>query len=198
MASDDTANGGDAIDPSRWLDDYGDFLYRYAWSRLRDENAAEEVVQNTFLAGIRFHEQYTGHGSEQGWLVGILKRKIIDYVRVQAKHKATSSWQEGLDPTSMMFKANGFWKASAVSWAPAADANIEMSELWDVVRRCLETLPVGQADVFALSVMEEIESAEICRQLEITPSNFWVRMHRARLGLAKCVGSRWHDENSDD
>jgi RNA polymerase sigma-70 factor (TIGR02943 family) len=197
MTSDQTTNPGDAIDPSRWIDQYGDFLYRYAWSRLRDANAAEEVVQETFLAGVRYHEQYAGHGSEQGWLVGIMKRKIIDYVRAQVKHSGTASLEDDPDPSGQLFDANGDWKTNAVTWAPAPDEKIEMSELWDVVRGCLGTLPQGQADVFTLSVMEEMDSDEICRQLDITPSNFWVRMHRARLGLARCVGSRWNEDRGE-
>jgi RNA polymerase sigma-70 factor (ECF subfamily) len=68
-----------------------------------------------------------------------------------------------------------------------------MKELWQVVRECLRNLPQGQADVFTLSVMEEMDTDEICSELDITPANLWVRMHRARLGLARCVGARWHD-----
>ena len=59
------------------------------------------------------------------------------------------------------------------------------------MQHCLSHLPPGQADVFVLSVMEEMDSDEICRELEITSANLWTRLHRARLGLAKCVGSRW-------
>ena len=48
------------IDPTIWVDEYGDFLFRYANSRLRDPNAAEEVVQETFLAGVRYSAQFAG------------------------------------------------------------------------------------------------------------------------------------------
>jgi RNA polymerase sigma-70 factor (TIGR02943 family) len=193
MTSDQSV-GDTVINPSRWINEYGDFLYRYAWSRLRDANAAEEVVQETFLAGVRFREQYAGHGSVQGWLTGILKRKIIDYIRVSMKHHHVTSPEDDTDPGNRLFHAKGGWNASAMSWAPAADEQVELSELWDVVRGCLETVPKGQAEVFVLSVMEDMESSEICNQLEISQSNFWVRMHRARLALAQCVGSRWRDD----
>ncbi|MDG1897539.1 MAG: sigma factor-like helix-turn-helix DNA-binding protein [Fuerstiella sp.] len=52
-------------------------------------------------------------------------------------------------------------------------------------------MPKGQADVFMLSVMEEMDSDQICSELDISPSNLWVRLHKARLALAKCVGARW-------
>lgn len=184
-----------AIDPEQWVDEYGDYLYRYAMSRLRDPSAAEEVVQDTFLAGIRKQDQFAGTGSQRGWLMGILKRKIIDFVRARSRREQRFGEDE-LDPTALLFDENGRWKAGVLPQI-APDTQVESRELWGVVRECLKHLPAGQADVFVLSVMEEMESDEICKELEITSSNLWVRLHRARLGLAKCVGAKWFDgENS--
>ena len=191
-----SAEPSEAVDPDRWVDEYGDYLYRYAFSRLRDANAAEEVVQETFLAGVRYQEQFSGKGSIQGWLTGILKRKIVDHVRARNRQNRTSSWEDGPDLAEQMFDATGGWKPEAFSWSPTPEQKLEMSELWGIVQGCLEGLPKGQADVFMLSVMEQMDSDEVCRQLDISPSNFWVRMHRARLGLANCVGTKWNGEGT--
>lgn len=181
------------LNPEDWVDQYGDYLYRYAWSRLRDGNAAEEVVQETLLAGVRFSGQYSGHGSERGWLLGILKRKIVDYVRLRQRYdRDGTSIDDDADPSAMLFDKNGRWQAGSLQDAP--DKTVEAGELWNVVQSCLDQLPRGQADVFVLSVMEEMDSADVCDQLGITPSNLWVRLHRARLGLAKCVGAKWFSE----
>jgi len=179
------------INPSTWVDQYGDYLFRYAYSRLRDANAAEEVVQETFLAGVRYADQYSGRGAERAWLLGILKRKIIDFVRMRAKHNATSGYEDEADLTGQFFDAAGNWKPGVMGWSPAPNQKIEMEELWNVVKQCLKTLPQGQADVFVLSVMEDMDSVDICKELEISSSNYWVLMHRARLGLASCVGQKW-------
>ncbi len=184
---------GPKADPTRWVEDYGDYLYRYAYSRLRDGNAAEEVVQETFLAGVRYASQFAGRGSEQGWLTGILKRKIVDFVRRRMKDNRAAAYEDEHDPSAQMFDAMGNWKSGAIKFSPAPDQRQQSEELYNVVRQCLETLPKGQADVFVLSVMEEMDSDDICSELDISPSNFWVRMHRARLGLAKCVGAKWYD-----
>lgn len=183
------------VDPADWVDEYGDYLYRYAYSRLRDANAAEEAVQETFLAGVRYHEQFSGKGSEQAWLLGILKRKIVDFVRRRNKHNQTGPYEDELDPTVQLFDAKGSWRLGETPWSTSPDEGLQSQELWKIVKDCLTTLPSGQADVFVLSVMEEMDADEICKQLEITPSNLWVRMHRARLGLAKCVGGRWFEED---
>jgi len=178
------------LDPEQWIDEYGDYLYRYAQSRLRDPNAAEEVVQETFVAGVRYQDQFQGSGSERGWLLGILKRKIIDYVRMRARHAPHKMALDDVDPTAELFDENGRWKKGVLPDL-SPDRAMSARELWKIVRDCLQHLPKTQADVFVLSVMEEVETSEICSQLNITPANLWVRLHRARLGLAKCVGAKW-------
>ena len=65
-------------DPHRWVDDYADYLYNYAMARLRDEEQARDLVQETFLAALGKLENFEGRSSERTWLTGILKHKIID------------------------------------------------------------------------------------------------------------------------
>lgn len=181
------------LDPEEWVDEYGDYLYRYATSRLRDASAAEEVLQETFLSGIRHLEQFSGRGSQRGWLLGIMKRKIVDYIRQRSRYDRDHSYSNESDPSLRLFDEMGAWR-NVESLGASPDDKIESRELWQVVRECLQNLPVSQADVFTLSVMEEMDAEDICCQLDITPNNYWVRMHRARLGLASCVGSRWFQE----
>ncbi|WP_077027495.1 sigma-70 family RNA polymerase sigma factor [Fuerstiella marisgermanici] len=194
MNKKDPAAGPDKLPPDQWVGAYGDYLFRYAVSRLRDQNAAEEVVQETLLAGIRFQSQFAGKGSQRGWLMGILKRKIIDFVRRRDKHARDSKANPNADATDELFKENGFWKKGVATWSAVPDGNLESSELWEIVAECLKHLPDGQADAFVLSVLEEMDSDRICEALEITDTNLWVRLHRARLRLAVCVGSKWNDE----
>ena len=187
------------LNPETWVDEYGDYLYRYAYSRMRDANAAEEVLQETLLAGVRYSSQFTGKGSVRGWLIAILKRKIIDDFRRRKKHAHVGLGvdQDAFDPSAVLFDQQGNWKAGSFKWAPSPDRRLELSELSRVVQSCLKTIPQGQADVFVLSVMEEMDSKTVCEQLGISDSNLWVRMHRARLSLAKCVSEKWEGENCD-
>jgi RNA polymerase sigma-70 factor (TIGR02943 family) len=178
------------VDPESWVDEYGDYLYRYAVSRLRDVTAAEEVLQETSLAGVRYQDQFSDSGSQRGWLVGILKRKIVDYIRLRNKYDRAAAYEDQVDPSEQLFDAQGNWKNGA-QWSSLPAEKVESEELVQVVKGCLEHLPKGQADVFVLSVMEEMETDDICAALDISPSNLWVRLHRARLGLADCVKSKW-------
>ena len=187
-----------AIEPELWVDVYGDYLFRYAFSRLRNANTAEEIVQETFLDGIRYREQFSRRGPERAWLLGILKRKMVDYILLRAKFNRAASHEDEHDPINQLFDEKGNWRQDTAPWSSTADQNVTSRDLWEIIRNCLGHLPSGQADVFVLCVMEEMDADQICRELEITLASLWTRMHRARLALAKCVGSQWfsNDEGS--
>jgi RNA polymerase sigma-70 factor (ECF subfamily) len=164
-------------DPSTWVDEHGDYLYRYALSRLRDANAAEEVVQQSFLAALKHLQQFSGRGSLRAWLLGILKRKVIDYVR--QRNRASYLSDEAVpEITDRLFGRNGSWtdQIRATGWK--AFDSLEREEFWQILKGCLQGLPNRQADVFVLREMDDKSTEDICKVLEISPSNLWVLLHR--------------------
>ena len=58
--------------PESWVDNYGDFLYRFALARVKDVSIAEDLVQETFLAALRARENFKGQSAERTWLTAIL------------------------------------------------------------------------------------------------------------------------------
>ena len=190
---DDLAQPNEAsLDPTGWVDNYGNALYRYAMSRLRDGEASEEVVQETFVAGLRHVDQYSGSGSELGWLMGILKRKIIDLIRVRNR---SMPLQDG-DPSDALFDQSGRWRAEVRKADKRRLDSLEREDFWKVFRRCLKGLSRQHADVFTLREIENQSTNEVCKALDITPSNLWVMMYRARLKLSSCMNSQWEPSHS--
>ena len=188
-------NPDQASQPHMWVDEYGDFLFRYAVSRLRDVNSAEDVVQQTFLAGLKHFDQYSGKGSMRGWLLGILKRKIIDFVRERRRTSQQASDEAG-NPFDQVFDRNGRWTKESASTIRQPMDSLEREEFWPIFRQCLEGLPPRQADVFALREMDDLSTEVICKELSISPSNLWTQLHRARLRLAICIKTRWNQDHS--
>ena len=183
------------LKPAEWVDQYGDYLYRYAVSRLRDGDAAEEVVQETFVAALRHVHQYEAKGSERAWLLGILKRKIIDLIR--ARNRTTSlADEDSNDPSEALFDRNGSWQKEVRTARFAPLDSLEREDFWRILRGCLETLPAKQADVFSLREMDDQTTDEICKGLDITASNLWVLLYRARLQLSNCMKSRWQQDQA--
>jgi len=177
-------------DPASWVGEHGDYLFRYALSRLRDREAAEEVVQETFVAGLRAVEQYAGRGSERSWLVGILKRKVIDYVRRRNRELSGVATEENDDIFEILFDQRGRWRDDPRVFGPRPDAALERREFWTALRKCLDDLPEKQRHAFALREIEGLESDKIRKELDISPSNLWVLLHRARLRLGHCLRNR--------
>lgn len=178
-------------EPARWLDRYGDELYRFALARVSDTIGAEELVQETLLKALGSLATFRGEASERTWLFLILKRKIIDYYRHQARHP-----EESLDrltpdgPTEAVFfrPANGHWRQPQypASWQ-SADGELEQQELAHLLHNCQQQLPARHAAVFVLRFVEELPTEEICKELGLTTSNYWVIIHRAKLQLRRCL-----------
>lgn len=186
------ANREPVVGPENWVEVYGDSLYRYAKKRLQRDNDAEEAVQETFLAAIRAQQQFTGAGSQEGWLLSILRNKIVDIMRLRERHALVHVAAPVNDPTRLLFDVHGTWRPG--TWADeTAPQAFQLQELWQIVKICLGQIPRLQADVFILNVLQEMDVDSICHELKISPSNLRVRMHRARLSLADCVRGKWYE-----
>ena len=187
----------DTADCAAWLDEHGDYLYKYAIFRLRDESAAEDCVQETFLAALKARDKFEGRGSERTWLVGILKHKIIDHFR---KLEREAPIGEGVDegPEHLEFfestgQWTGHWDADRApsDWHATPAELIERTDFWKIFSDCLTPLPKRTASAFTLREVDGLKSEEICEILSISANNLWVMLHRARLHLRNCLEVNW-------
>ena len=177
--------------PAQWPDRYGDELYRFALSRVSAAEVAEELVQETFLSALDGLAMFRAEASERTWLFVILRRKIIDHYRRQARvtHIGLDEISDG-GPTEADFftPKNGHWTGQQApsSWLNA-DTALEQQELHDILQRCQEQLPPQHGAVFALRFVEELPAEEICQALSLSSANYWVIVHRAKLQLRRCL-----------
>lgn len=197
MTSDNSKSHNTISDPSDWINVYGDFLYSYAMSRLNNRSIAEDVVQETFLAALKAKENFAGTSSAQTWFVGILKNKIVDYIRKASKETALENYDAIGEQNDSDFVSSGPMKGS---WAPdkrPADWKIdthdivEKKEFWKFLHYCLSSLPEKMALIFKLREMEEEKPEIICNDLKITPTNLRVIMYRARSQMRTCLEKNW-------
>ncbi len=178
------------INANNWVDSYSDYLYNYAISRVNDRNVAQDIVQDTFFAGLKSMKNFKGEASEGTWLISILKRKIIDHYRKinSKKGKAEVRMSYNSDVES-----EGDWLEERV--ADNVDINAEETlineELGSAIIDCLSKLPEKQALVFKMKTIQGFETEAICNELNITASNLWVIIHRARTAMAACLEKNW-------
>ncbi len=190
------------IDPERWLEQYGDVLFSFAMVRVRDRSTAQDLVQETFLAAFKARASFAGRSTERAWLFGILRNKLADHYRLQS-HEVPLE-----DPESKTLEEEGFFHAGGLGkdgWisriAPkhweAPDASLVSKEFQAVFQECLSALPQKVAQVFLRREVDDITSEEICKEFGISPNNFWVMLHRARMGLRRCLEVNWFGRKRD-
>ena len=64
---------GHEINPNNWITKYSDYLFNYTITRVKDRETAQDLVQDTFFAGLKSMKNFKGEASERTWLVSILK-----------------------------------------------------------------------------------------------------------------------------
>jgi RNA polymerase sigma-70 factor (ECF subfamily) len=178
-------------DPEAWVDQHGDYLYRYAMLRVQSRVVAEDLVQETFLAALTAQKRFAGQSSERSWMVGILKHKIIDRFRKEIREKPAEDplFVDGTEDEAS-FDAAGHWKldqTAPLDWPDHPGAVLERKQFWSSLQRCVGLLPPTMAQVFTLREVDEVESEAICDMLKISSSNLWVLLHRARKHLRQCL-----------
>ncbi|HEY9197930.1 MAG TPA: sigma-70 family RNA polymerase sigma factor [Gammaproteobacteria bacterium] len=182
--------------PETWLDEHGDALYRYALLRLRNADQAEELVQETFVAALQARERFSGGASVRTWLIGILKHKILDQFRRDARETALDDSASDDDYAGLAedsFAADGHWSLRPADWGDP-HAALEAGQFWAALQYCLDRLPKRLARLFVLREVMEEGTEEICQELTITPTNLWTMLYRARLGLRQCLDRNWVGE----
>ena len=174
-----------------WVDEHGHYLFQYALPRVPDRHAAEEIVQETFLAALKGIGSFRGNSSPRTWLVALLRNKIADHYRKHSRDQETDSIDTS-DPTiDAWFDERGSW----IRWPnrheiDPADLQ-ERTDFWLVFEKCLRALPGRMAETFALRVVDDRAPDEVCKVLAITETNLWVALHRARSRLRACLEANW-------
>ena len=179
-----------ALTPNQWIDNYADYLYNFTISRVNNSDLAKDLLQETFLAGLKSAKNFQGKATERTWLVSILKRKIIDHYRkINSKKGQAEVRMDFYDDG----ENKGSWLEERVpqNWENASEKQIENEELRNQLEVCIDKLPEKYAMVFRMKTVQEFETEEICKELGITSSNLWVMIHRARTQLRKCMEDNW-------
>jgi RNA polymerase sigma-70 factor (ECF subfamily) len=176
------------LDTSRWVEEHGDALYRYALLRVSNADLAGDLVQDTFLSALRGIGGFRGGSSVRTWLIGILKHKIIDHYRRNRIEVLSSDLPPGTEGDDL----DHVERASA-KWSEAPSQLVENQEFWATFSRCLAGLPEAHRRAFSMREFDGLPGEEICKVLGVTPTNLWVMLHRARAKLRRCLELNWFE-----
>ena len=181
--------GKDLLHPDKWVDRYSDYLYNYTIVRVNDHEIAQDLISETFLAGLKSKDNFKGDASERTWLISILKRKIIDHYRRINSNKGKAEIRVNYSGED----SEGDWLEERVKdpFDKTAEDSLENEELGLAIFNCLGKLDDRQAQIFKRKTIENFDTEAICNEFNITPSNLWVIIHRVRRSLAMCLQNNW-------
>jgi RNA polymerase sigma-70 factor, ECF subfamily len=172
-------------------------LLRFATLQLRNAELAEDVVQEALAAAVAAGSTFEQRASYKTWVFSILKNKIIDVMRDRWNRNKVELSEATGDPADFdgLFNKNEHWRHEErpSDWGNP-EASLESREFWQIFELCMHKLPEATARVFAMREFLGLETEEICKELELSPSNCWVILHRARMSLRVCLQQNWFEQ----
>ena len=170
---------------SEWVEEHGDLLYRFARCRVSSHELAEDLVQITFMSALKDWQRFRRDSSPKTWLVSILRHKIIDHYR-RKKPVSLENFPDGGEAVTQSAIASEEMVQDTKSIRLNPEEILEHEELRQTLRECLDDLPERFKQVFVMRDLENESTENICKELDLSVSNFSVMMYRARLLLKDC------------
>ena len=186
----------DKLRPAEWLKNYGDYLYSLAFLKVSSKETAEDLVQDTFISAYKAKDSFREDSSEKTWLAAILKNKIIDHYRKKDVLKDAVSYitnTESEFDSHFFNENNGHWLDSAApaSWNETADKKVNQLEFNKILQYCIQKMPPKLVPVFMAKFLDGEDSEVICKVFNISSSNYWVILHRAKVLMRTCLEKKW-------
>jgi len=175
---------------TEWVENYTQDLFSWAFHKVSNAETASDLVQDTFLAAAEKSASFRNNSSPKTWLFSILNHKIIDHYRKKA-HQTVN-----LDHHSLLnfFEANGDWLTNHKphDWQEGNENHLlDDDEFQEILAKCLRALPENWSNCVKLKYLTDKKGEEICQEMDISPSNFWQIIHRAKLQLRDCIEKNW-------
>ncbi len=171
-----------------WVKIYTKDLFNYTLTKVEQKEIAEDLVQETFLSAHQSYTNYKGKSNAKTWLFAILKNKIADHYR--SKYRNASEVSTSV--VEQFFDENDRWKPE---YKPTAWINetelLDDPEFSKTFKNCIKNLPEKWSSAVQLKYLKDHHTNIICSELEISPSNFWQIIHRAKLQLRNCLELKW-------
>lgn len=172
-----------------WVDKYAEDLLARAVFKTNDTETAKDLVQETFLAAVKNFNSYRGESNPKTWLFSILNNKITDFYREKYREPDKSEFED----YKQHFNRHGEWvlQSEPARWDTSDKHLLDNKEFRDIMQWCIEQLPEKYNALIILKLENEKEAKSICQELQISPTNMWQIMHRAKIKLRACLETNW-------
>jgi RNA polymerase sigma-70 factor (ECF subfamily) len=165
---------------------------------VRDEAAADDLVQQAFMKVWTRAEQWKGQGSFEGWLYRIATNLSLNHLRTVRRRKehplerqpAGAPRDEDSRHSEDEESPAPGWMIDASTFGPETEA-VERREQY---RRLMETLPEEHREALRLVIEEEMGIREAAEVLGVPEGTVKSRLHYAKKRLAQ----EWEKQNQEE
>lgn len=175
-------------DLADWVESYTNNLYSWALHKVSNPELARDLVQDTFLAAAEKIDGFNWNSSPKTWLFSILNHKIVDHYRKKIRQPVKNDNRV----YSTYFDEKEGWIRERLPFGWDDETHLlDNQEFQAVLKECLDDLPEKWGLSVKLKYLLNKNGEEICQELDITATNFWQIVHRAKLQLRDCIEKRW-------
>lgn len=176
-----------------WVYQYGDALFSWAISKTKNKELSEDLVQETYIAALKSFESFENRSQPKTWLISILNNKIIDHFRKEKTRSFLVTEKNGVTISDLMYNENNFWVDNDIIpfWEQEKELLKNIQFETDVMN-CFNELPEKWNLALTYKYFTSKKAAEICKELNITTTNYWQIIHRSKLLIKKCVEAKWN------
>jgi RNA polymerase sigma-70 factor (ECF subfamily) len=141
----------------------------------RSEVDAQDLVQESYLRAFRFFDSYKG-GDSKAWILTIVRNTCRTWLRRQKREADAVPFDEAAH--------------SGVGGIPDQERGVVGRERMDLLRSCMEMLPVDFREVLVMRELEEMSYQEIANVTGLPLGTVMSRLSRARKRLEECAAVR--------
>ena len=143
---------------SEWVNRYTDDMYRYAFSQVSNQEMAEDIVQNVFVAAIESLDKLGNVDNPKSWLFSVLRNKISDHHRLSYRNQVDTKSNHFNGTEDNHFDKLGDWFADSTieAWDFDEHSLLDNNEFNSILDSCLEALPPNWNNAIKLKFLEQL------------------------------------------
>jgi RNA polymerase sigma-70 factor, ECF subfamily len=165
---------------------YEEKLYRLAMRFVRNENDAQEILQDVFLSTWRNLSGFEGRAQVGSWLYRVTVNAALMFLRSKNRHPEVAV--EDVEPSVLHGAAGHLAHHGGANWTLQPDEQFQSEELRRHIQKSVDELPEGLRTVFLVRDVEGLSTEETAELLGLSLPAVKTRLHRARLVLREAIG----------
>lgn len=159
------------------VDRYHRRIYHYVRRMVKEDTAAEDLAQDTFVKAFLNISKFRQQCSLQTWLFSIATNVVRDHIRKCSRRLSFSSlW-------SSSNQSDEDQQIDIPDSSNTPELQILLSEQSDVINHLIDALPEKMRQVLILCDLEELTQVEVANVLDVPSGTVKSRLFHARAKL---------------